>query len=77
MPEIEPEVVDMEDRKPDQVSLTFMEAYVVAELIEQMLYSAIREDKDLEDIRWIVTLVSAYNKLCAACGKQAVREGEQ
>lgn len=47
-------------------NLTEQEAYVIAEFINEHVFSAIKQD-EIDDIEWLATLIHGYEKLSEYC----------
>lgn len=47
-------------------NLTEQEAFVIAEFINEHVFSAIKQD-EIDDIEWLATLIHGYEKLSECC----------
>lgn len=47
-------------------NLTEQEAFVIAEFINEHVFSAIKQD-EIDDIEWLATLIHGYEKLSEYC----------
>ncbi len=54
--------------------LTQDECYAVAELINVNLFDIIRNDTDIDSMRWLRNVVRAYEKLCRRSGYRGATE---
>ena len=54
--------------------LTKAEAYALAELIDFNLFDNIRKDEDIDSMKWLKSVLSAYEKLCAISGYVGLTE---
>ena len=54
--------------------LTKDECYAVAELIDINLFDMIRNDTDIDSMRWLRNVVGAYEKLCRRSGYRGETE---
>jgi len=48
--------------------LTKAEAAAIADFIEFFLFDAIRKDTETDNIKWLICIVRAFDKLCAFSG---------
>lgn len=51
------------------IDLTRAEAAAVAQIIEFNLFESIRNDPDVDNIQWLISVVHAYEKLTAAAAE--------
>ena len=54
--------------------MTKAEAYALAEMIHFNLFDNIRKDEDIDSMRWLKSVLSAYEKLCAISGYVGITE---
>ena len=54
--------------------LTKDECYAVAELIDINLFDMIRNDTDIDSMRWLRNVVRAYEKMCRRSGYRGATE---
>lgn len=54
--------------------LTKDECYAVAEVIDINLFDMIRNDTDIDSMRWLRNVVRAYEKLCRRSGYHVTTE---
>ena len=47
----------------EDLILTQQEAFTLAEILDMNLFQIIRNDPDIDNIDWLLNVVSAYNKL--------------
>lgn len=52
----------------NSVQITKGEAYAIAENIDHTLIKTIREDADIDSMRWLRDIVHGYEKLCEYSG---------
>ena len=57
--------------------LTKIEAYAVADLINLTLFETIRNNPEIDNMRWLINLVHAYEKLCEQSGYAGATEGRE
>jgi hypothetical protein len=50
------------------IDLTKDEAYALADFIDTGLYDRIRNDVDIDSMKWLRNIVHAYEKLCLYSG---------
>ena len=59
-----------------ECTLTKDEAYAVADFIDGNLYDCIRNDTDIDSMRWLRNVLHAYEKMCVASGYVGATESE-
>ena len=64
----------MEDNK--EWCLTKDEAHSVAEFIDINLFETIRNDTDIDSMRWLRNIVHAYEKMCKYSGFVGLTESK-
>jgi hypothetical protein len=80
---LEPDTAPAEEPEPDtppcsatefpeqeltEELLTKAEAAAIADFIEFFLFDAIRKDTETDNIKWLICIVRAFDKLCAFSG---------
>ena len=58
------------------MNITKDEAYAVANIIDFNLIDIIRNDTDIDSIKWLRNVIHAYEKLCAYSGYVGLTEDE-
>lgn len=58
------------------IELTKDEAYVIAALIDNVLFNEIRTDTEFNNLMWLRNIIHGYEKLCKISGYQGVTENE-
>lgn len=56
------------------MDLTKDEAYAVASFIDSYLIDMIRNDTDIDNVGWLINMVTAYQKLCAFSGYEGLTD---
>lgn len=56
------------------MELTKDEAHAIAEHIDKTLYSEIRNDIDIDSMRWLRNIIHGYEKLCEYSGYVGLTE---
>ena len=51
-----------------ELNLTQTEAYALADMIDTTIYDQIRNDPEIDSLKWLRNMVHAYEKLCAFSG---------
>lgn len=59
------------------ISFTLDECKTLADHIELTLFETIRNDPDIDNIEWLVSIMSAYTKLVDAAEKLKEAEGKK
>lgn len=59
------------------IELTRQEAYAVADFIDDCLFTAIRNDHDIDSMIWLRNVVSAYEKMSKGSGYIGLIEHEE
>lgn len=54
--------------------ITKDEAYAIAELIDFNLIEIVRNDTDIDSIRWLKSVIHGYEKMCEIGGYTGVTE---
>lgn len=54
----------------DGLGLTKQEAGALANFVDFWIFDAIRKDPEADNVKWLINLVSGYQKLCAFSGYQ-------
>lgn len=59
------------------VELTREEAYAVADFIDANLFTAIRNDTEIDSMSWLRNVIHAYEKMCKGSGYVGLTEHEE
>ena len=57
--------------------LTKDEAYAIADFIEINLMQVIRNDADIDSMRWLKNMIHGYEKLCKFSGYVGITDEEE
>ncbi len=57
--------------------LTKDEAYAIADFIEINLMQVIRNDADIDSMRWLKNMIHGYEKLCKFSGYVGITDKEE
>jgi hypothetical protein len=57
--------------------LTKDEAYAIADFIEINLMQVIRNDVDIDSMRWLKNMIHGYEKLCKFSGYVGITDEEE
>lgn len=55
-------------QKESGVTLEKVEERVLCEFLEMHLFSAIRDDREIDNMNWLVTIVGLFKRMAEDCG---------